>query len=225
MRKNLLFFVLAILMFSCQNSNKENSLNENGGDSQTFQMLTFSKDVLKKLSNIEGDFLYGFSWIDKAGVNQLLFTKAVKFVQMRGEEQGIGDEFGYLKAYHFAGENDNYKLIRMIQDGNSQGCSSPPFAIDLDFYEKSISITDLDENGYAEVVFMYYILCASEICPVPTKLMLLENGEKHAIRGDSYIAEINIGGEKNTDASFKKLNPKIQDLANQTWEKFCKTKP
>ena len=177
------------------------------------------------MPNIEGDFLYGFSWKDRAGVNQLLFTKAVKFVQMKGEEQGIGDDFGYLKVYHYAGENDNYKLIRMVQDGNSQGCSNPPFAIDIDFYEKSISITDLDDNGYAEVIFMYYILCASEISPVPTKLMLLENGAKYAIRGDSYIGEINSGGEKNMDASFKNLNPKIQDLANQTWEKFCKTKP
>ncbi len=230
MKKNLLFYILALLMLSCQNSSVENSSEGNANElasssSSSFEKLTFDKSVVKNLSNIEGELQYGFSWKDKAGVNQLLFTKDIKFVQSKGEEDGMGDIFGYLKAYHFTGENNNYKLIRMIQDGNSQGCSSPPFGLDFDFYEKSISITDLDNNGYGEVIFMYYVLCASELSPVPTKLMLLENGEKYAIRGDSYIADFNIGGEKNMDASIRKLDTKIQDFVNQTWEQFCKTKP
>ncbi len=97
------------------------------------------------------------------------------------------------------------------------------FGLENEFYKNSISITDLNENGYAEITFMYFMLCASELTPVPTKLIMLENNEKYAIRGDSYIYEYQMGGEKNLDLGD--ADQILKDYASETWDKFCTPMP
>ncbi len=235
----IVVILLSILIFSCgntenrdtdkskQESEEELSEEVNPNESNTgFELLTFDKSIVSKLDGIKGDLLYGYKWKDKAGLNQLVFTMESKFVDMKVEGcEYCGNAYTYLKAYHFAGSETSYKLVRMVQDGNQKGCSNPPFNLEVDFYKKSISITDLNKNGYAEITFMYKMLCASELTPVPTKLMLLENGEKYAIRGDSYIPDYKMGGAKNIDPSFKNADKELKDYASKIWDKFCKPNP
>lgn len=192
--------------------------------SSEFKVMKFDASIVKKLQNVDGDFLYGYSWSDKAGLNHLLFTRAVKFVQWKGEEKGMGDNYAVLRAYHFAGTDGDFKLVQMIEDGNRDGCSSPPFSLEADFYKKSVSITDLDKNGYGEVTFIYTILCGSEPEPVPARLVVMENGKIYSISGTSYLAEFNAGGEKNADDAFKSLDKRIQSHADKTWNRFIKGK-
>ncbi|MBN2663652.1 MAG: hypothetical protein JXR68_08370 [Bacteroidales bacterium] len=238
----VLFFV--VFIFGCKQSSDNNSTDDNSSnnvvnddnvvndndvvnnnnDDIIFEMMQFDPSIVSKLSGIQGNLLYGYKWKDKAGINLLIFTRATKFEDWNEPDcAGCGDNYVMLKAYHFAGTEDNYSLVRVVQDGNQDGCGDPPFALECDFYDKSISITDLDNDGYAEATFMYYILCASELTPVPTKLMMLENGEKYAIRGDSYIPDFQKGGEKNID--FAGAGNSLLDFASQTWDKFCTPKP
>ncbi len=239
MKKTILFiFGLSIIFFvaSCKSETTnedenqdttENVVNDHNVEKQDdvveLEMLKFDPSIVNKLSGIEGDLLYGYKWKDKAGLNLLIFTREEKFVPWPDAEyDDMGDNFVYLKAYHFSGTDDSYSLVRLVQDGETEGCGSPPFALECDFFEKSISITDLNKNGYAEATFMYYNLCSSELSPIPTKLMMLENGEKYAIRGNSYIVEFDMGGEKNID--FGDADKELLDYASQTWDKFCTTK-
>lgn len=237
--KNLKFitplFIVAMFLFACGGENTENNntenenqnettTNETSSNSKSFEMLNFDSGIMSEISEIEGDLLYGYKWKDKAGINNLIFTKAEKFVKDSDPEyQDFGDQYVYLKAYHYTGDAGNYKQVRMIQDWNQEPCSTPPFALDGDFIKESITFTDLNENGFAEATFMYSILCASEISPVPTKLMMLENGEKYAIRGNSYIREFDTGGEKNID--FGKADQKLVEHASQLWDKYCTPNP
>ena len=189
-----------------------------------FKMMKFDSSIVKKLQNVEGDLQYGYSWRDKGGINHLLFTRAAKFVQWEGEEKGMGDNYAVLRVYHFAGADGNFKLVRMVEDGNKEGCSNPPFALEAGFIKGSITVTDLDKNGYGEVTFIYTILCASELEPVPSRLVVMEKGEIYSISGTSYLAEFNAGGEKSTDDAFKNLDKKIQNHADKTWDRFVKPK-
>ncbi|MBN2891710.1 MAG: hypothetical protein JXL97_07575 [Bacteroidales bacterium] len=227
----------SMILFSCKNesANDENNSSDNNTEvtdnngktnepSVEIEMLEFDPSIVNKLSGIKGALQYGYKWKDKAGYNLLIFTRATAFKQWEDADyDGMGDNFVYLKVYHFSGTEESYSLVRLVQDGETEGCGDPPFAIDCDFYDKSISITDLDKDGYAEATFMYYILCASEITPVPTKLIMIENGEKYAIRGDSYLMEIKMGGEKDID--FGNAPDQLLDFASQTWDKFCASKP
>lgn len=231
MKRNLLIItVLSVVMFvfSCKNADNTENTGESDssivdGKPDGISVLTFDPSIVKKLKNIEGTLEYGYSWSDKSGINLLIFTKAEKFVQWKGEEEGMGDKYVYLKVYHFAGNNDDYKLVRMIQDSNQEACMNPPFDLAGNFIHESISITDLDNDNYAEATFMYLILCASELTPVPTKLLMIENGEKYAIRGDSYIKEFNQGGEKNID--FEGAPKEFVDYASKKWDMFCAPNP
>ncbi len=234
MKKNLLLILILVVFYSCKNDTTDTTdatdagKNVNSSEKESvlgFELLKFDKSEMSKLKDIEGDLLYGYKWKDKAGYNLLIFTRETAFEPWEGEdiEADMGNNFVYLKAYHFAGTEDNYSLIKLVQDGELEGCGNPPFELECDFYEESISITDLDEDGYAEATFMYFVLCTSELIPVPTKLIMLENGEKYTIKGNSYIKFFDTGGEKKVD--FANADKKLLDFANKTWEKFCMTKP
>jgi len=232
----ILAFV-SVMFFACKNetTNDENSssdnetevTNDNANSDEPvveLEMLNFDPAIVSKLDGIEGNFKYGYKWKDKAGYNLLIFTREEKFVPWPDAEyDNMGDNFVYLKAYHFSGTEDNYSLVRLVQDGELEGCGNPPSRLDCDFFDESISITDLDKDGYAEATFMYYVLCASGITPVPTKLMMLENGEKYAIRGNSYLMENKEGGEKNID--FGDAPQILVDYASETWDKYCTSNP
>ncbi len=230
--KKLFFIILSvfIILSACKNGDKNDNDAENdslnisqSNSNGNLEMLTFDKSVLNELDDVKGDFLYGYKWKDKMGLNQLIFTVQNKFVEWKDAEyDDMGDNYRYLRVYHFAGTKNDYSLIREIKDG-FDACGSPPFALENEFYKNSISITDLNKNGYAEITFMYYLLCASELTPVTTKLMMLENGEKYAIRGNSYIPEYEMGGEKNL--SLKGADQVLKDYASDIWNKFCTPNP
>ena len=56
--------------------------------------------------------------------------------------------------------------------------------------------------------------------------MLLENGEKYAIRGDEYIQEYYPeSGKKEFDAEFKKAPASFKKHASKLWDKYCKVNP
>jgi len=214
MKKTLIFsliFLMVLTIFSCKNEK-----------AVEIQKSNFDISLLNKLGNIQGNYLFGYTWNDEGGTNHLIFTKSVKFVQYINEEPGMGDDFATLNAYHFAGKDDKYILLQHISDGNEHGCSNPPFLLDADFHKESVTLSDIDKDGFVEICFMYKILCASEIAPVPTKLVFLHKNVKYQITGTSYIAEFKDGSQKINDDSFARLPVDMQNHANQIWDKFCK---
>lgn len=224
--------LLLLFLAACNNGGKETAKesagNVNEKSSQSFQTLTFDKEVLSKLNDVKGDFLYGKRWEDKNGDNVLVFTLKEVFKKWKDAEyDDMGDFTRYLKVYHFASEDkENYKLMRLIQDFNQNPCSSPPFLLEGDFYKESISITDLDGDNLGEATFMYYFNCASEINPRTVKLMLLEDGKKYAIRGNQYIKQFYPeSGKKEFGKEFSSAPAEFKEHASKVWEKFCKSNP
>ncbi len=224
--KILFFFVIiSAFVFSCKNIDNENK-SEVSNDSTAvsdvadFEIMEFDKEVVGKLSDIQGDFVKGYKWKDKAGLNLLIFTRATDLKSWNDPDcEGCGDQYVYLKAYHFAGTESNYSLVRLVQDANQEGCGDPPFGLESDFVYEAISLTDLDKDGYAEVTFMYYCLCASEFSSIPFKLIMLENGEKYAIRGETGLPGNGVAPEKNID--FGNAPKELTEYANQQWDKYC----
>lgn len=191
-----------------------------------FRELNFVEAELGKVQKLEGKVEFGRKWQDKNGYNLLVFTRDQSFKQWPdAEADDMGDYTGYLKAYHFAEQEGSMELVRLIKDF-TQPCSSPPFLLEYDFYKESVNITDLDNDGYGEVTFMYYMNCASEINPRITKLMMLENGEKYAIRGDQYVMPYYPkSGKKEFDPAFNNAPDIFRTYAGNLWEEFCKSNP
>jgi len=128
-----------------------------------------------------------------------------------------GDRLTGRKLYVqvFAGKGDAQKELRMINDG-ATGCK---LDLHADFVGASISITDADSDGIAEVAFAYDVACAGDVSPAVRKLLVLEGKDKHALRGTSRVdlgSGEHAGGEYKADG-FKKA-PALKALAEQRWK-------
>jgi uncharacterized membrane protein len=238
MKTIVIYFALIMLFSQCNSKTEQsNEFSKTTEDSikntakqlsenlQNFEELNFDK---KKLSNqektliaekIKGVLVDGKKWRDARGENIALFSEQTTFTKVP-EAEGESYLSIYLHTYHFVIENNNYKLIREVKDFEKD-CF---FDNRARFIEESFQIFDLDGNNFGELFFMYRLGCSSDISPDPIKLMMLENGEKYAIRGTTlvYIApnEPEIGGEKQIDPEFTKIAPQLSQKASEIWENF-----
>jgi len=237
--KNIVLLLAILVTFSQCNSkstpsnelsesteNSNNILaNQQTTDQQKFEELIFNKKYLTTeeqiliSEKIKGVFVDGKKWRDANGENLALFSEQTIYTKVP-EAEGESLLSIELHAYHFALENNNYKLIREVKDFEKD-CF---FDNRARFIEESFIVSDLDGNNYGELFFMYRLGCSSDLSPDPIKLMMLENGEKYAIRGTTlvYIApnEPEIGGEKQIDPEFSKKNRLHSQKANEIWEAF-----
>ncbi len=226
-----------VLIFSCNSSttnntgdNSENNINNdikeddkleevkeedntNNIVSQEFEQLSINKDDVSK-DLYKGEWETGEKWTDKNGENILVVSIVTKEKEEKADSpSSLTKEIHF---YHYVITNGKSKLIREVKDYENN-CI---FDNRLRLAEGSISITDLDKDNYAEICFVYFLGCTSELSPDNMKLILLENGDKYAIRGNTYVKEFSIGGETNVDGNFKKGPEDFLALARMKWDSY-----
>jgi hypothetical protein len=97
-----------------------------------------------------------------------------------------------------------------------------PVDLMLYFIEKTFAVTDLDNNGLAEIWLMYKNSCQGDVSPVPTKIIMYEGSKKYALRGESRVlfsATEFIGGNFTLDDNFKNGNAAFRQYAEKLWSK------
>jgi hypothetical protein len=58
------------------------------------------------------------------------------------------------------------------------------------FHDDAFTVTDLDHDGIAEITFGYELAnCRSDVRPATYKLLLIANGAKYILRGETHIKE------------------------------------
>ena len=99
------------------------------------------------------------------------------------------------------------------------------FDLTLRVIDDSIEVTDLDENGRAEVAFMYRLGCASDVSPSTLKLLMYQGTSKWALRGTSKVKTgvengkpLFAGGEVTVDGAFKGT-PTLLRAAMAMWQR------
>ena len=133
------------------------------------QEIEYDKPNFKSipLAKSYSDILDIYTWKDDLGKNTLIITS----------REGCGDGYNYcdLRAYHYSDDSifgNKPVLVREIKDFENG------LGIELD----GVRLTDVDRNEIAEISITYTIRSRS----VDTvKLIMLEKGEKYAIRGKS----------------------------------------
>jgi hypothetical protein len=192
----LITILLSILSFACFSQ----------------QMITkkIEPSILEKFITNESVVETALQFDDKNGKNYLVVTSI-----LNGSDEWLTKTL--LVKHYIKKSNNQFELIRQITD-NEVHCE---FDNDLQFLDKSLTISNLDKNNYAEITFLYKIGCRSDVSPIGLKLMVIENGNKAAIRGNTVPRGFGFPKEKVTDAAFKKLPKAIQDQANKLWDKFA----
>ncbi|MEM6801881.1 MAG: hypothetical protein AAF696_10795 [Bacteroidota bacterium] len=191
--KNILYAFLAFVFVACSSPNTKEVAELKILDTPTFD--------INKL-DYEGQIISKKIWEDSNGENIALFTQK--------EEE--------LFVFHFAIHGEEAKLLRRVYDFEKD-CE---FDLFLEFFDQSIEVTDLDKDNLGELTFAYKKGCISDVSPVDQKLLMLENGEKYIIRGNTTLKlgpEI-IKGIKNIDPSFEAAPDTFLLHADKLWNKL-----
>jgi hypothetical protein len=148
----------------------------------------------------KGKFLDGVRWKDESGSNCLLLCY---------DTQADGKRDIYLYQYREVGGKTS--LVWDIQDFGSTGCK-------MTFVLNSLQLLDLDFDGVLEACFMYQNECENNDVAV-TKLMLLKDGKKLAIRGKFNLRD-NTEIEKQVDPVVADFPAIFKNFMLLQWNEF-----
>ncbi|MDT3402587.1 M949_RS01915 family surface polysaccharide biosynthesis protein [Mucilaginibacter terrae] len=102
-----------------------------------------------------------------------------------------------------------------------------PVDVKANFVPGSFTVTDLDNNGIAEIWMLYQTACRGDVSPDTMKLIMYQGNKKHAMRGTTKVevsAKNYEGGTYNMDQAFQKVKPVIKQYAVALWNKNVKQK-
>jgi hypothetical protein len=184
-----------------------------------FDVQEYNLGSLK--NKLKGNVLLSITWQDKLGKNIFVLTKT--------KEMPIKDNLGnlyrnqYIFAYHFLEKNGKLKRIRRLIDFEKE-CE---FDLYVDFVKHALSITDINQDGIAEITMVYQKDCASDVGPSSMKVIMLHNNKKYALRG---VADLKPDIKKSIDCywcnkykidpAFKKAPKSFLIFAKERWKMF-----
>lgn len=233
----VLLFFATISLISCVNSNTNSTsskANEKFTSLESIDKQNQDKDVktekkekflfelqtnneLPKDLPFDGKLFDYKVWKDQNGFNYavLSLTEIV--------ENDNGEFSNTIYGYHFIKNADEtYTIKRKVQDFFK--CQFEEIKHGLSIIKESFTITDLDENNYGEISFIYWFYCSMDLSWADAKLMLLENGNKYPIRGTTYVPDYGDtqgNGVKKFGKEYDLANKEFKEYASTLWNKFC----
>jgi hypothetical protein len=96
-----------------------------------------------------------------------------------------------------------------------------PLDLEARFLPKSLTVTDLDQDGTAEVWLVYCTTCRGDVSPSTQKIIMYEGPRKYAVRGTSRIAlggGQHDGGTYTLDAAWRTAPTTFRQHAAQLWQ-------
>ncbi len=249
MKKLILIFLLFGLLAGCSKKEEVKKVESNNTSKDTSISKTIAegsgegsqKEISDKVTDIEldvkdipksvqytGKIVASAKWKDKNGINFIIITETKEKIKKLSEAERdkgmyIGESLASkeLYGYQYIINNESSEEVWKIQDFE-KGCDAD---LTLEFIKKSLSITDLNNNGIAESTFLYRQGCMSDVSPLGYKLMMHEGKDKFAIRGTQKVVYEGVdpyGGETNIDKSFDSAPEGFLDYAKKEWKKFQK---
>ncbi len=161
----------------------------------------------------KGDLKSAVKWTDQLGEHILITTETGIFNS--GNEDERNAEL-YAMEYHI---NKNTSTQSWKVTDYVKNCS-----VDLEasFVKNSLEITDLNQDGIAEVWLVYTTVCHGDVSPSDLKIIMVEDTKKYGIRGQTRIklsANEYLGGEYKFDNAFKDGPASFRNFAMSKWKK------
>ena len=179
------------------------------------KVIKVDKNSIPKSAKYIGQLKQAVRWTDNGGENLIIVTETVQIQSKNAVDSSYRD--AALYAYHYLFKGDSSKLTWRVYDFVKE-C---PVDIDLYFVNKSFAITDLNNNGKAEVWLMYKNSCHGDVSPIPMKIIMYENDKKYAARGETRVkfsATEYMGGHYSFDDAFKQAPALFRQYAEKLWQ-------
>jgi hypothetical protein len=179
------------------------------GEPAEIEKLSFDKGSVPRGIEIDGELDTGLRFRDKNGDNWVL----VSYKEPKSKQVGASR---YLYVKHVAVDGGETRELRVVRD-KVEDCE---YDMLVQVHPESLEVTDLDGDGAGEVTFGYKLACRSDMSPATFKLLVLEDGDKYILRGDTKIGSDAVGfdgGNYKVDPSFKKGPPEFLEHAKKRW--------
>lgn len=156
---------------------------------------------------VRGELVRGVTFTDKNGTNYLLFGRAF--------DKKKNSFALYVEDWVVPAKGAPKNLLP-VRDFTEAGCPLGPSAI---FHDAATTVTDLDGDGIAEVTFAYQLACRSDVSPATYKLLVIENGTKLILRGQTTVdpGDGVLGGAFKADPAEAKWPAAFLAHAKKTW--------
>jgi len=185
----------------------------------TFNLKAIGYNDIPRDLLFKGVLVECLEFDDANGHNLLILTQTGMFPVSKKNEEGVyekSNDRAELNAYLYvrSDEKSNYKSLWKVFD--FQDCDDADLY--LGFSKKSLSITDLDANGIAEVSFQYVLSCRSDVSPSDRKLYCFESSDKFLFRGVTTLEGMSTD-EATIDAKVE-MSSAIKELMQKKWTQF-----
>lgn len=211
--KQISLFFLAVLLFSCGQKQQNKGI-------KPFNVTKIAVADLPADIQYEGNVQDAFRWQDQEG-EHIFISTLTDIVNTVPDDEMFSNREQFLYGYLYTLQNKKNVLQWKVTDYIKE-CDLEIFVS----YAKPCEITDLDQNGIAEVWMMYFLHCAGDVSPSTMKIIMYEGKQKHAMRGNSRVflgedpdgTKYFDGGDYQLDKAFKKAPEAIQNYAIEMWK-------
>lgn len=187
----------------------DKSRDEGGAQKVTDEVerLSFGDELPEGVER-NGELITGLRWADKSGEHILVFHH---------EERAHGEEL--LRGDHLRAADGEWSLVEDYKE-LAKDCDGADLTMDPII--GPWSVTDLDEDGHAEVTFAWQVGCRTDVSPVTHKVLMIEEGEKYGLRGTSTVRvgkDEWDGGSLKVGEAFEDANAEFLTHAKEVWRK------
>ena len=159
------------------------------------------------------------SFEDASGNNIVVLTQSDVMTKRAPGSTDVRLASKYLHAYGYRtaphGFSRQWSVIDYVKD-------CPDYTgIGADHQADRLTVTDLDGDGIAEVWMAYELWCKGDVSPNTLKVIMVEDGQKHAIRGDTLVnipGTDPLGGTGIMDARLRGAHKSIRSFAQEYWK-------
>lgn len=154
-------------------------------------------------------------WTDSEGEHTVIICETGK-VAAKSTSEEMESFNADVYAYKYTKKDGKITLDWKIQDF----VPDCPFDITCNFVKNTLQVTDLDNDGIAEVWVMYKVTCRSDVSPCDMKIIMYEGMSKHAMRGQNKVPATEttmMGGEYKFDEAFNAAPKSFRDKAIKLW--------
>lgn len=170
---------------------------------------------LPKNITYSGSIKNAVRWTDSSGEHIVITTETGDLESKSGPSEGYKD--AALYAYHFLVFGDSVSQTWKVHDFIRE-C---PLDIEANFVKNTFQVTDLNNDGAAEVWLMYIVTCTSDVSPVNMKIIMYQGTQKYAMRGHTKVEPSKghfMGGDYKFDKAFNEASSEFRDFAKKLWK-------
>ena len=184
------------------------------GDIKTIQIS--SKEIQKEGIMLPSDLTKAIRFNDADGAQLLLFTKLSMISKKQPNQRRI--ERHEIKVVNLKKTSRGWVKKWAVNDA----VDCPNLDSEANFFLENISVTDVNNDGFAEVSVPYNLFCGGGVDPKTIKIIMRTKSEKYALRGESKIVipgQDSFGGDMQMDASLQQQkNTAFKDLLVKIWD-------